>query len=470
MITFIGSTGALFNALGKLGAIIAEVKTYQTNQQQDYINPSTGAYPQLISQPDIQALIGAAWQNDLSGPENASNTAVTVSQQYLNRLVFLDDPQQNQSMQSLNLPASLDVVISQMVQQGLSVLQMTIAVSISGPFINPFVASPGNPVIVTSVRRPFDGRIVENSFPETIQVTCTQDSITGGATAFNEPFSVTGEVQQGDVFAYNWPFGSGSANTLIAINGDADSSQGNYLVNSGFASWTSNTPNNWAITVGVAGTNILQESTLTYSGPSVLNIVGDGSTLTSLQQEFGSTAGNPNSIINVSQYSCNLFVRRGGTSISAGVFLQVDLCSQTGTVLQDALGNPCSVVITASSLTTSYAPFHNMFRTPAILPDTIFMRIHLTTPLPAGQNIYVAKLSLGAAQQLYISGPSAAIHSGNIFSRTNDNTTILVTNSFGAGGTLSTWQIVFNQVFSMQQQDLLLPSSLSPNVSDSLIG
>ena len=98
------------------------------------------------------------------------------------------------------------------------------------------------------------------------------------------------------------------------------------------------------------------------------------------------------------------------------------------------------------------------------------LQLSLTTSLPNGVPVYIDKASFGAMSQLYTSGPYVSIHAGNTPSTVNDYNKLTITNSRGAGGTLDTFQCLMNQLFDLQSQDILIPSSLAPTIPDSLIG
>lgn len=469
-ISFQGSPGALFNALGKLGLVVKQVAAYQAAQKTNYIDPTNGVYAQLNGAVDIQAIISTAYLTDLSGPEVSCFTVQQIAQQYLNRLVWLDNPQPNQDLTSVNLTASITEMIRQMKQQGQTVLQMTITAT-PGTVWQNVDTPPGNPVMVVSTYRPVDGLLLENSFSEPIQVTCASDSFTGGATAFNEPFSLTGEAPIGDVFAWNWPQGSGASISVNAIDGSTDAGSGNYLTNSDFEDWTTtaNVPDNWTLDVGTAGTNTLQQTSIVYSGTSSLELVGDGSsTLTTLSQTFGASPGTSATLSPETQYACNLFLRRGGASVTQGV-LRVALVDTNNAVLNDNAGTPCSFTIDLTTLTTGWSSFNGAFRTPYNAPSVVKLQLSLTTSLPNGVPVFVDKVSFGVMSQLYTSGPYVSIHAGNVPSTVNDYNKITITNSRGAGGTLSTFQTLCNQFYSLQSQDVLIPSSFTPSISDTLI-
>lgn len=470
-INFVGSPGAFFNAMGKLGLAIKQVKSYQTAQKTNYIDANVGIYGQLNGAIDIQALISQAYLVDFTGPENACATVQNIAQLYANRLVWLDNPQPGQDLTSINLFASITEIIRQMKEQGVTIQQLTVSAS-AGPSWGNVQTTPGNPVIVTSLYRPSDGLLLENAFGELLQVTCTADSFTGGQTAFNEPFLFTGEAGIGDVFAWNWPQGSDTSLSINAIDGATSNGSDNMLDNSDFESWsnTANIPDQWTLTTGTAGVNTNQETGIVYSGTSSLRLTGDNNnTTTTLTQTFDSSNGTTDILNPEIQYSCNLFLRRGGTAVAQGV-LQVDLIDSNSNIISDNAGTACSFTIDLTSLSTNWQAFNGVFRTPYNLPATVSLRLHLTTALPNGVSVYIDKASLGQMSQLYTSGPYVALHAGNIPSTVNDFNTLTITNSLGAGGTLSTFQVLMNQLFSLQPQDILIPSSLTPTVSDSLIG
>ena len=88
-----------------------------------------------------------------------------------------------------------------------------------------------------------------------------------------------------------------------------------------------------------------------------------------------------------------------------------------------------------------------------------------------GGLLYLAKMGMGLMTWLYVGGPYAAVHSGGTPFLQGDYSFSEVTNSRGAGGTLDTWQVAFARLFDplMTANNLMLPSSAVPTVSDSLI-
>lgn len=460
-----GATGALFNRLGKLGRVINNINSFQATLETSLTDLTVGVLSQYQTEPDLAAEVGSNWVTMLSSLEQPTGTMQQLTQDTINRMVFEAQPQIGQTYNSPNLNSSLAYIIQQMLSQGTTILQMTV-----GATTNPFVGV-GNGVVNVSLKRPFDGKYLENAFAEVLTFTCTADSYVGGATAYNEQFTVTGEGSQTDVFAYNWPLGSNGSTTINAIDGDTSNGSNNLLTNSGFTNWSGGTPNNW--TVGMGATSITQNQSIIFTAGSSLQITGDGSTLVSLNQPFNSSTGTTAALASQNQYSVNIYLRTGGIAPSQGV-LQLDLIDGGGTIINDLAGTPNSYTIDLTALGTGWTGFTGSFRMPAALPSTYSLRFHLTTALNNGAVVYLDKLSLGLSTQLYTQGPFVAVHSGSVpFVQTPiaDYATASVTNSRGAGGTLSTWQtLLYRLLSSAVGYELIWPSSLSPSISDSLIG
>lgn len=467
MISFASATGNLMNRWGKCGLLLSSMRTQQLAQLQNMTNTSTGAVAQFDNESDIQALIGGSYIGALTGPESVAGIASQVAQATANRMVFRDNPQIGQTLTQGNVAISINEIIRQMKIAGATVLAMTVT-AVPGDFIG-----TGNGVAVCSVRRPFDGVVMENSFAESVLYRCTQDSYSGGATAGNEGFQITGDGSQDDFFAFNWPLGSNALQEIFAINGDANLSQGNVLNNSGFADWAGNVPDHFTLVTGTAGTDILEESSIIYTGGASLHFVGDGVTEVELKQQFASAAGSLVTLNPQQQFSVTVFARGGASPASAGV-LEIALVDENDDIINDAgsPGIPNSFTIDLTALNTVFTPFTGVFRTPVITPDEMYLRIKQTTPLSGGDSVYLDKLGMGLMTQLYTSGPFFSSHSGSIPFVANDQCTVPVTNSRGALGTLDTFQTLLARILNpfVMQNGFVFPSSSVPSIPDSLIG
>ncbi len=469
MIPFNSAPGDLFNRLGSLGGLVENMASYQQTQLTALTDTTTGVVSEYNSESDLQALIGSTYISTLNAVGSIGSLASNVAVQTVNRMCFRDNPRIAQNLQSVNFLASIQEVIRQMGVQGATVLQMPVSVT-----TNAFTGT-GDGTINVSLYRPQDGRTQELAFAETLLFSCTQDSYIGGATEGNEGFTVTGVGSQGNVYAFDWPLGSNSTQTVNAIDGNVSNGSGNLLANSGFADWTvANIPDQFVLDVGTAGTDIAEETTIVYDGStSSLRIIGDGSTLVELSQEFGDgTTGTSDTLEPLTQYSFNLFIRRDGLAPSQGI-LTVRLVDQNDTVLVDAAATPNSFDIDLTLLNTVFTAYKGTFRTPLIMPETTYLELALTIALENGRSVYVDKMSLGGMTQMYKSGPYVAVHSGGTPFTQGDYTTAPVTNSRGAAGTLNTFQTLFQRFFfdTMMSNELLLPSvAAAPSISDALIG
>lgn len=469
MLVFTDTPGAIFNAWGRLGKIIVQMASYQASQLGNLKDNADNAIVQFEGEPDIQATLGAAYIDMLNAPGGIAGTLQTCASTYLNREVYRDTPRIAQNLTQINLLDSIQEMVYQMEQQGASVLAMTITTTVT-PFTNN-VQNTGNGAIVVSTKRPIDGRTLERCFSENLQILCTSDSYIGGSTEGNEGFTVTGEGDESDVFAFDWPLGSNSTQGYNCVDGSVSEGSGNFLSNSGYDAFTSNTPDDFTITVGTAGTQIFAETSLVFGSGKALRLLGDGTTLTAWTQEFDSATGTSQTLEPLTQYSYNVWVRRDGTAPAAGQ-LAVELIDGGGAIVQDAAGNNNQFTIDLTGLTVFYAPYGGSFRTPHVMPDTLKIRFRLTTgnALTSGRSVYFDRGGLGLSVQQYVGGPYLTLFSGSSPFVQGDFTLVGISNSFGSGGTLNTFQILVGRLISeFTTNDILIPSSATPTISDALI-
>lgn len=464
MLSFADATGNLFNRIGRCGKLVEAMRQYQDDQLYNMTDTTDGVVAQYDAESDLQAQIGSSYIGQLNSAANVGFLAQNLAITTLNRMIFRDDPRISQNLVNLNIEQSLEVLIQQMILSDASVLKMVVT-GTAAEF-----QGIGNGVVNVSIYRPSDGRTQENAFAENVQLVCTADSYTATATEGNEPFSVQGTGSEPNLFAFDWPLGSNASTTLNAIDGNVDVGSGNYLTNSGFEEWDSNTPDNWVIEIGTAGTNVFENNGQVYDGDAALQITGDASgTLTTLVQEFGSSDGTLAVLSPFTQYGVNIFVRRDGVAPAAGV-VTVDLVDENDDVLLDEAGNPNEYTIDCTTLSTEYQSFTGAFRTPHVMPETLYVRIRLSTALTDGRSIYLDKMSMGLMTQLYLAGPYFSVHAGAVPFAIGDYAVATITNSRGAGGSLDTFQTLFARFFTqMFSSEFLLPSSATPTISDDLI-
>lgn len=467
MLSFADAPGNWFNALGRLGKVLLNSRAYQLDQQSAMTDLTTGVTIQLENQPDIQAINGAAWISIVNSAGSLGGTQANIAQQYLNRLIFQDTPQINQTLQQINLFASLQELIRQMKLAGATIQECTVTGTATQ--FSAAVSNVGNGIINVSVKRPIDGLVQQNAFAENIAIQCAADSYSGGAAEGNEGFSVTGTGLLNDVFAFDWPLGSNCSLGISAIDGSQDVTSGNLLTNSDFEEWTANVPDNFTLVTGAGGTNVFENNVIVYSGDASLQITGAGGLNTSLTQLFNTDTGTTGALEVQTGYSVNLWLRRDGVAAAAGV-LTVDLIDENGTVIQDAAGVNNSFTIDLTALTTSFVAYQGAFRTPAILPTTQRLRLWLSTPLTNGRSVYLDKLSFGLFTRCYIGGPYVAVHSGSTpFLRGDYGAAAIANSRGGATDGVSTFQTLIDRLCGTRTFGLIIPYSASPTISDQLI-
>ncbi len=207
--------------------------------------------------------------------------------------------------------------------------------------------------------------------------------------------------------------------------------------------------------------NVSSGTGLVYAGSRALALVGDGSTLTCINQAVTLT---PDTVYGISFWANET----GGPS--AGT-ITVDLANGIGgSVITDDLGHANSFAFNANTLSGSWQHLKSLvtgdccFKTPANLPAIVYLRIRFSTAVSNGCTIYFDQCALAPLTQLYNGGPFAGVFLGSANFATGDEFSITVTNNYG--GLLQT---AYNRFCGTGAANLLLPSSNSPTIPDSVI-
>lgn len=453
MIDFTTNPGGYFPRIGRLLHLGYLASVYEATlpaaftsfQAQFLASLQAVIAPTPVAQP---TLIAAA-----SGVMSiAGDTAVAISQQ----TVLADQP--SQSVQFLPV---MQEIIRQMKAQSLTVQVCTVGSSQST-----LSGTVGTGILVmTTVRG--DGLVQENTIPEVLRLVCTADSYTGGTTAGQETFGLTGAPSTAGIWDYNWPTGSGASVQISAISADqGPAANSNLLTNSNFELWTAGPPDtldSWTLQAGTWGTD-LQKSSTAFRGSFSVEFLPTGVNV-ELYQEFNSSSVvAPEALAG---YACNLWLAKPSGSISAGV-LVIELVDDTGTVTQDAQGVNNSFSVTLSTLTSSFVAHHSVFRLNATPPSVVRLRFRLSTGL-VGAPFYLDDAVLAALNGMYAGGPGFVVFSGATPFAGGDGWSITDTNNYGGASNLATFQTGFNRLLNMAGNGLLLPSSGSPSIADTLI-
>lgn len=355
---------------------------------------------------------------------------------------------------------ALRELVRQMTIDGESVKRSTVSATASA-----LTGMQGTGQAVVSNVRP-DGLTNELLLPEVGRLACTADSYRDGRTAGNEIFTYAGEVgDPADVWAYDWPAGTGVRTGYTAISPDS----GSLLANGGFEDFTTaNVPDQWVIEVGTAGTNVLQDTSVYYTGTSALQIRG-GATQIAVSQTFNdSTNGTGDEPSALTPYGVSLWLYVDVVP-AAGV-LTVELVDGSGTVVNDANGTANSFTVSVPGLTgTTWTAKQGVFRLPKAVPSTLKVRLRLSTAMSSGSHLTIDNVTFGELAAPYEGGPLIGVFAGATAFARDDAWTVDASNNRGGASYNATFHALFDRLFGMRALGLQLPSASGPSQADTLI-
>jgi hypothetical protein len=442
----------LFTKIGLNGGILNQINTERGTTIPSKLSTLYSEYESTGDEGTIDGTIA-----QMTGWQTANGSFLSALQSLAQSTVINTVNADVLQPNSSSLFMALEELVAQMQADSQTVQQSVVGVSGTADSGN-----EGNPAYVYSTKTS-NGLVLENLFAEMIVGTCSNDAQPGGgAVAGSETITFSGQQNQSDMLNWQYPQGSGSSLTITVVDASLPSTGGTsqWLANGDFEDWavTPNVPDDWHLTVGTAGTNTTQAS-VAYTGSYSLGIVGDGSTLTALEQEFGTD--NVGVINPLTQYCVNFWAKVNSTG-GSGV-LEVALVDGTGNVIDDSQGNANSFTVDVSALTTSFVAFGGSFRTPRLLPSAVYLRVRLSTALSTGHTVYIDRMAFTQMTQFYTGGPYLVGFSGNTDLIRGDSFTITTTNTVGK------FQQLFDRYFNMKGLGLLLPSTTgTPTLPDSL--
>ena len=466
--------GSLFAKLGHHAGVVNDILKSQgaVTNGPDY----SVTIPTKINTIETDYQIGVPEQNIVDGIYSQLTSfqsvpsLVTYLASTLTPNTLIDLANTSQALSTKTVANALTVLVNQMVATSNTIQASNISVGAQTA-----VGTPnGNPVFVLGYLRG-DGRQQDYLFAETLTYKVTSDSQSGGATLNQEPVQITGQNAASSPLAYNYPLGSGVNQSINLIDASQNMSGGTLLQNGDFETFTnSNIPDNWVKVTGTIGTQILQGN-VAYTGNSSLEFVGDGATATTVTQTFNTTpsttlgaGGTAAKLLPQINYPINLWLRQ--TSVPAAGVIEVSFVNGSNVIIQDSQGNNCA---TNTNLNTSSANtwinMQGMFRLPAALPSSVALRLKLTTALSSGTDLYIDRIAVGGvtgssgATQLYSGGPSIAGFSGNTKVLVQDSWTQALTSNAGLLGQYC------DRALGLKGQNVLIPSAVSPTISDSVV-
>ncbi len=433
----------LFPRLGRIGHAVYVVNSCQSDLDTTLTQIGDG-YESTLR--DVYGPTAITSDSVLRAQPGSLGQLISLAQRTLVRMVTDDQPTVPSTVN-----ASLYELIRQMRLYGESV--ETCTVSVGQVALTPFT---GNGVLVLTSKQG-DGLSRELILAEAARVQCVADSYSGRATSGNESFTFRGsDPKTSRLNDFDYPIGSGANTPSRAIN----TTSGSLLSNGGFETWAGSplAASNWTAVVGVWATSLVQQAT-PFNGTYSLKMVAG--TLCHIYQDVS------DSVTTYTSYAVNLWLRGSAATVSAGV-LTVALVDSTNTVINDERGVANSFTVTLTAMTASFVAFNGVFRLPRVPPSVIRLSLRISTGL-TGADLYIDDVCMAAMTGAYPGGPGFSVFGGNTPFAAGDGWDITTTNDAAGESYLSTWQFLFDRLFSTRQSSLLLPSSLTPTISDGYI-
>jgi hypothetical protein len=463
-LTFTSGTASLFDRLGEIFYTIESINTFLGSG-----DISAGGLKSIGVQADaIDARFASSRQDIVSGLyplrdgirarlTSDKATLASLAQSVLIQMVNDDTP-----LVQPTLNYAIKELYRQMVAAPATVNASTFSATVTAGTNN------GTATCLASVKAP-DGRSRAHLIAETILVTCISDANTGTATAGQETYSIVGTPAADDPLAWNWPKGSGASTTTTSFAADGAST---LLTNGDLEDFTvTNAPDNWAIELGSAGTQI-SSTTDSFAGTNCLRFTGSGGVLTSLYQAFDESTGTTGTISILQPWTVYLFsawvkIPTASTVPVTGV-LEFALTNAAGTILTDDQSVNLSVTRDLTTLTLNTWTLVSAFWcTPRILASTARIRMKTTTTLEAAHYAHVDSVTLTPATEAYPGGPWIGVVPGSTRAAIGDVHSVAI-----AAVNTGKFQQWMQRCFDMRSLGYQLPSNDagSESVNDSLIG
>lgn len=283
----------------------------------------------------------------------------------------------------------------------------------------------------------YNGVDSELSVAETVLFTCTSDNPSDNTGEASEQFSVRGEIPNAGPWDTDAE-GSGNGPQVTVLQ---DSS---LLQNLAFETFTTtNTPDDWTIDDGDAGTHVLEEATEVYRGSKSLELAGDGSEATiQISQAPTLTQLNP-----LRRYCLSFRYKASATDTSS----QALVVQFEGTGYTAASSEKVSIA--GDNWSTSWSLQHFFINLPADLPSDFKLVIKVTGTMNTGKKLYIDDMAFGPVS--WHNGLNFAVIAGATPFIRGDTFTFAITNS-QAG----TFQEFFRKAWRVQ-----LPSLTDGNES-----
>ena len=453
-VTLTGTDG-LFTRLGKLFKIVERVQTHQSNA-------TSGLAAEIEDVLDEYNSADMKYADALSdSTENWQRSAANIysSIQRLARETVIGMVDDDTTLNRKTLRAALDELIDQMGTSN-DVKGNVFTVPASSSF-----TGTGDGVVITSDTNG-EGKTFQNLHEDSTTVECVKDAQISG-TAGREQFSMVGELKITDIRDVNFPGGNGQFNSITASDpaySQQTTAGKNALANSDFEDFTTtDTPDNWTILAGVAGTDIFEEATITHRGSKNMEWLGDGLTLHHLSQTFNTSGQTSVKLRPENRYCCSFWTYRD--SSTTGGSMRVAVEDGDGNILDSS--NATTTVTYTSDTADTWTHHYFTFSTPLLMPDSTSIHIEGLVAIANGGRVYIDGLQLFRMQHLT---NSSSFHIAVIPGATNfivdDYAKLSITKA-----TTGKFQTFMNQFLGLESMGLQLPyqTDTSESISDSLI-
>lgn len=328
-----------------------------------------------------------------------------------------------------------------------SAAQYVNASVVATPTIATVDTPTGNGTILCSTS--LDGTVTdERAINETVLARCTSD-VSTGQTAGNELFTLTGWPLTGFADGVT-PRGSGNGPTIQVASANGETVAGpNILPYGDFETWAGSplAPTGWDVT-GTAGTHVVKETSVFYTGATACKLVSDTS-----EDPIGvsiSTANFTAMLELDTMYVLSVYVRKKAATAGGGFVVQV---VATG-------GNHVAFSANPNTLNETYTNYKVFFKTPTVWPASYSMEFAWVgaAATTAGDTIYIDEVTIQPATNFGYTW-YAAVRGSTDFAR-DDMFRVTTANDYGG-----VFQTFFGRFYGA-----LLPSKsdASETISDTL--
>jgi hypothetical protein len=449
-------TGGLFTRIGAMVYFMNQVRLHQANMKSYLANvqaeySSTDAY--MIDQLNGMIEQRIADAGNILNDIRASSERTIIEMCWAQAQTSTNNPMPEKDIQN-----ALTWLIRQMDADSKTIERNVITVTSSGSK----AANNGNGAFVYLTTPPSMITSNASDWPnirkEIMEVRCIADAQSGAISPGSERFRVSGGLAY-PMFDYRSPGGSGVRMEIDAICSAVDDGiRGqNILTNSDLEDWTSNVPDQFTVSSGTAGTDFIKESTTVARPTYGMKCAATGTTF-KIRQQLGSSSGTLGKLLPDTPYTLGALFRKDAGATGT---LRIALENSAGTEITNAIITP----IVASMSSTTWQVQSAEFRTPKILPTTVYLSVGSTVGV-ATAAAYVDEIFCAELQPIAPGGQAVAVISGSSNWTIDDQLYKVFSND--AGGGFATGLDILLEMFN---RGLTLPTAISGSetISDSLI-